>query len=180
MQIFPKRMCNGAAWRRSRQRAHWLMALVGGGAEGEVCILHSLGIAASPISLLSMGGVCGRSLTAGKILSAGRQTCSLYLVLWLCAAEASLRKDRGACCCLNSLPILIFAAIATPTFFFHLVYLNYSSPNMIVYICLKYAKEKRHCSTLIKWWSDNTKMMLGRNIIVQHYINDGQTMTWWC
>ena len=29
-------------------------------AEGELCILHSSGIAASPISLLSMGGVCGR------------------------------------------------------------------------------------------------------------------------
>ena len=41
------------------------------------------GIATSPISLLSMGGVCGRSLTAGKILFTGRQTCSLYLVLWL-------------------------------------------------------------------------------------------------
>ena len=53
----------------------------GGGAAGEVCILPSPGIAASPISLLSMGGVCGRSLTAGKILFAGRQTCSLYLVL---------------------------------------------------------------------------------------------------
>ena len=42
----------------------------------------------APISLLSMGGVCGRSLrvcgrslTAGKILFTGRQTCSLYLVL---------------------------------------------------------------------------------------------------
>ena len=65
----------------SRLRAHWLMALVGGGAEGEVCILRSPGNAASPISLLSMGGVCGRSLTAGKILFTGRQTCSLYLVL---------------------------------------------------------------------------------------------------
>ena len=32
----------------------------------------------------STGGVCGRSLTAGKILFTGRQTCSLYLVLWLC------------------------------------------------------------------------------------------------
>ena len=30
----------------------------GGGAEGEVCILSSRGIAASPISLLSMGEVC--------------------------------------------------------------------------------------------------------------------------
>ena len=60
------------------------MALVGGGgggAEGEVCILRSQEIAASPISLLSVGGVCGRSLTVGKILFTGRQTCSLYLVL---------------------------------------------------------------------------------------------------
>ena len=47
------------------------MALVGGGEEeAEVCILRSPGIAASPISLLSMGGVCGRSLTArGKFSS---------------------------------------------------------------------------------------------------------------
>ena len=53
----------------------------GVGADGEVCILRSPGIAASPISLLSMGGVCGRSLTDGKILFTGRQRCSLYLVL---------------------------------------------------------------------------------------------------
>ena len=53
----------------------------GGGAEGEVRILRSPGSAASPISLLSMGGVCGRSLTVGKIIFTGRQTCSLYLVL---------------------------------------------------------------------------------------------------
>ena len=39
------------------------------------------GIVVSPISLLSMGGVCGRSLTPGKILFGGRQTCSLYLAL---------------------------------------------------------------------------------------------------
>ena len=80
-------MCNVTAWRHSRLRAHLLMALIRGegGAEGEVCILHSQGIAVSPISLLSMGGVCGRSLMAGKILFSGRQTCSLYLVLWLCA-----------------------------------------------------------------------------------------------
>ena len=51
------------------------MALVGEGkAEGEVCIMRSPGIKASPISLLSMGGVCGRSLTAGKIIFTGRQT----------------------------------------------------------------------------------------------------------
>ena len=53
----------------------------GEGAEGEVCILRSPGIAASLISLLSMGGFCGRSLTAGKILFTGKQMCSLYLVL---------------------------------------------------------------------------------------------------
>ena len=34
----------------------------GGGADGEVCILRSPGMAAFPISLLFMGGVCGRSL----------------------------------------------------------------------------------------------------------------------
>ena len=49
----------------------------------ERCILRSPGIAASPVSFLSMGGACGRSLTAEKILFTGRQTCSLYLVLWL-------------------------------------------------------------------------------------------------
>ena len=87
MQFFPTAVCDATAWRHSRLCAHWLMALVGGGrgAEGEVCILRSPGIAASPISLLSMGGVCGRRLTARKILFSGRQTCSLYLVLWLCA-----------------------------------------------------------------------------------------------
>ena len=57
----------------------------GGGAEGEVCILRSSGIAAFPISLLSMGGVSGRSLTAGKIIFTEKQTCPLYLVLSLCA-----------------------------------------------------------------------------------------------
>ena len=45
--------------------------------EGDVCVLCFPGIAAS----MSMEGVCGRSLTAGKILFTGRQTCSLYLVL---------------------------------------------------------------------------------------------------
>ena len=84
MQFFTTRMCNVTAWRDSRLHARWPMDLVGGGAEGEVCILRSLGIVASPISLSSMGGVCGRSLTAGKIHFTGRQTCSLYLVLWLC------------------------------------------------------------------------------------------------
>ena len=69
-------LANGPSWGR-------------GGCWGrEVCILRSPGIAASPIFLLSMGGVCGRSLTAGKILFTGRQTCSLYLVLWLCGTYA--------------------------------------------------------------------------------------------
>ena len=34
----------------------------------------------------STGGVCGRSLTDGKILFTGRQTCSSYLALWLCVS----------------------------------------------------------------------------------------------
>ena len=45
----------------------------GGESEGEVCILRSQGIAASPISLLSLGGVCGRRFTSGKILFTGRE-----------------------------------------------------------------------------------------------------------
>ena len=64
----------------------------GGVGWGRVCILRSPGIPASPISLLSMGGVCGRSLTAGKILITGRQTCSLYLVLWLCGLNIHWAK----------------------------------------------------------------------------------------
>ena len=83
LTLFPTRMCNVTAWRHTRLRNHWLIALVMAGAEGEVSILRSPGIAALPISLLSMGGVCGRNLTAGKILFTERQTCSLYLVLWL-------------------------------------------------------------------------------------------------
>ena len=35
-------------------------------ADGEVCTLCSPGLAASPISLLPMGGVCGRSLIGGE------------------------------------------------------------------------------------------------------------------
>ena len=56
-------------------------SLANGSSWGDGCILRFPGIAASPISILSMGGVCGRSLAAGKILFTGRQTCSLYLVL---------------------------------------------------------------------------------------------------
>ena len=67
---------------------------------------NSQGIAASPISLLSMGGVCGRSLTAGKILFTGRQTCSLYLVLWLCGwvVAVSRAKVRSTCDATVSVP----------------------------------------------------------------------------
>ena len=39
------------------------------------------------------GGVWGRSLTAGKILFTGRQTWSLYLVLWLCDYNLLLQKE---------------------------------------------------------------------------------------
>ena len=57
MQILPTRMCNDTALRHSRLCANWLLALVGGrergGAEGEVCILCSPGIALS-IRLLSL------------------------------------------------------------------------------------------------------------------------------
>ena len=49
------------------------------------------------LSLLSMGGVCGRSLSAGKILFAGRQTCSLYLVLWLCVLFCRFQIFGLAC-----------------------------------------------------------------------------------
>ena len=42
-------------------------------------------------------------------------------------------------------------------------------------------REKHHCTTLYKWWSDNDKMMLERtSLIVQNYTNDDQTMTRWC
>ena len=84
MQFFPTAVYKVTAWRHKRLRAHWLMALVGAGKMYVFCV--PAGIAASPISLLSMGGVCGRSLTEGKILFTGRQTCSLYLVLWLCGS----------------------------------------------------------------------------------------------
>ena len=43
----------------------------------------------------STGGVCGRSLTVGKILFTGRQTCSLYLVLWLCDFGSKWSRTGG-------------------------------------------------------------------------------------
>ena len=57
MQFFPTAVYNVTTWRHSRLHAHW--------GAGEVCILRSPGIAAFPISLLSMGG-CGRILTARR------------------------------------------------------------------------------------------------------------------
>ena len=88
MQIFPTRMCNVTAWRHSRLRAHLLMTLKAGGWEG---IPRELQRLLSLIGYGSTGGVCGRSLTAGKILFSGRQTCSLYLILWLCGLSSSFR-----------------------------------------------------------------------------------------
>ena len=79
IQFFPTAVCNVTTWvtpslKTARSLANGPI-VEGGGvvwwAEGEVCILRSPGFAAFPISLLSMGGV-------------GRQTCSLYIVLWLC------------------------------------------------------------------------------------------------
>ena len=81
MHIFPTRMCNVTSWRHSKLHADWLMTLVAGG-WGELQRLLSL------VGYGSTGGVCGRSLTEGKILFTGRQTCSLYLVLWLCGPTA--------------------------------------------------------------------------------------------
>ena len=55
---------------------------------------NSPGIAASPIffGYGSTGGVCGRSLTAGKILFTGRQTCYLYLVYYDSAVAIALPR----------------------------------------------------------------------------------------
>ena len=82
MQIFPTRMCNVTAWRHSRLRAHWLIAPIfgwGGGGWGRS--MYSAFLGNCSVSYFSF--VCGRSLTAGKILFTGRQTCSLYLVLYM-------------------------------------------------------------------------------------------------
>ena len=37
-------------------------------------------------------------------------------------------------------------------------------------------REKHHCLKSNKQWRHNDKMMLGINIIEQHYINDGQKL----
>ena len=87
MRIFPTRMSNVTAWRHS----------LANDPEGGGLRENSPGIAASPISLLPMVALekSGRSLTAGKILFTGTQTCSLYLVLWLCAASFSQDVVEG-------------------------------------------------------------------------------------
>ena len=96
MQIFPTKITTSQRVETARSLANDLSIFWG---EGEVCILRSPGIGASPISLLSMGGVCGRRLTAGKILFTGRQTCSLYLVLWLCGSVFKGCVSVNMCYC---------------------------------------------------------------------------------
>ena len=81
--------------RHSRLRAHWLMTIVAGGWGG---IPRELQRLLSLIGYGSTGGVCGRSLMAGKILFTGRQTCSLYLVLWLGVSEATWVKYVSVLC----------------------------------------------------------------------------------
>ena len=51
----------------------------------------------------STGGVCGQSLTAGKILCTGRQTGSLYLVLWICGGTWAV-VPKGCLCRSAPLP----------------------------------------------------------------------------
>ena len=63
MQIFPTSMCIVTAWRHSILRAHWLIALVGGGgAEGERSMYSAFPGNCSVSSYLSF--VYGRSLWA--------------------------------------------------------------------------------------------------------------------
>ena len=64
------------------------MALMAGGRGG---IPRELQRFLSLIGYGSTGGVCGRSLTEGEILFTGRQTCSLYSVLWLCGPMLSCK-----------------------------------------------------------------------------------------
>ena len=95
MQFFRTAVYHVTVWRHSRLRAHWLLALVGGGG--------SWGR-----SLLSMGGVCGRSLTTEKIFFTGRQTWSLYLVLWLCDLFACMISDDRRVIILNRASMFAF------------------------------------------------------------------------
>ena len=84
MQIFPTRMCNVTAWRHSRLRAHWLMALVGGGGWGKS--MYSAFLGNSSVPYLSF--VYGRSLWAelnGGENSLHWKANMLPLIVWLCA-----------------------------------------------------------------------------------------------
>ena len=87
-QFFPTAVCNVTAWSHWRLRAHWLMALVGVRGGGYGRIMYSAFPRNCSVSYLSF--VYGKSLWVelngeGNSLYTGRQTCSLYLVLWLCA-----------------------------------------------------------------------------------------------
>ena len=91
----------------------------------------------------------------------------------LLGASLGVTEEGGVCCCLllpsfhhNLHTYLCFSSLS--------IFINYRYPKYDCYICLKYVEEKRHCTTLNKWWSDNDMMMLGRNIIVQHHI-----AKWW-
>ena len=125
------------------------------------------------------------SLTAYGVLCVPQSCLSiclcpapLFLLPTTSVLPLSGGKEGGAA----AFPSHLCATICTPIFiFFSLsICINYSYPKYDCYMRLKYVEDKRHCTTLNKWWADNDKMMLGRNIIEQHYINDGQTMTRWC
>ena len=77
---------------------------------------------------------------------------SLLLLFELLPAEASLRKEG----CAAAFPCPFLATIYTPTFIFpaFFILINYSYPKYDCYVCLKYVKEKRHCTTLNKLWAD--------------------------
>ena len=61
----------------------------GEGAEGEVCILRFPGIAASPISLLSMGGFCGRSFNGEEnSLHWKAHMLPLFSIMTLCLQQS--------------------------------------------------------------------------------------------
>ena len=71
-------------------------------AEGEVCILRSPGIAASSISLLSMGGICGRSLAASggenysPLWKANMLSLFSIMTLWSGSLKRQLRRTQLA------------------------------------------------------------------------------------
>ena len=77
------------------------------GAEGEFpgnCSVSYLSLAMVALKDLigygSTEGACRRSLTAEKILYTGRQTCCLYLVLWLCGIYTIwLHRFSHISCC---------------------------------------------------------------------------------